>query len=88
MSFNDLQAIVGTALVDRRFCELLLSSPQMAMSEFDLSEAEFQAVTAIRARNLEEFAAKLDGWIDRSPGSRRERDVVAERRPEAYQLAG
>lgn len=88
MSLESLQAIVGTALVDRKFREALLSSPQLATCEFDLSEAETQAVLSIRAGSLEEFAAALDRWIDKSPSLSCGRGIVAERCAPAYRLAG
>lgn len=68
MSYQALQTIVGTAIIDREFCRTLLSSSEKAVAGFDLTPEEVQAVTAIRAETFEEFAGELHEWIVRSNG--------------------
>jgi len=88
MSFESLQAIVGTALVDRKFCEMLLVSPQVVARGFDLSDVEIQAVASIRAQTLEEFAAKIDSWIDGESSPRCDQRAITGVLYDAYRLAG
>lgn len=88
MSFDGLQAIVGNALVDKKFCEALLNAPHLVTTDFDLSEVECQAVLSIRASDLEEFAAKLDRWMAKGPSDRQEQGIAAGTYHQAYRLAG
>lgn len=66
MSWEDLQAIVSTALIDKQFShDLLNSKRKQAIARFNLTLEERQAVTAISAETLEQFADQLDSWIAR-----------------------
>ncbi len=60
MSWETFQAIVGTALVDREFAQLLLHQTSQALLRFNLSDDEYRTVSAIRATSLEQFARQLD----------------------------
>ena len=70
MSRETLQAIVGTALVDREFAQQLLHRTPEALRRFNLTEDEYRTVAAIRASSLEQFAGQLDRLL-----SREEREV-------------
>jgi len=72
MSFDALQTLVGTAIVDRNFCDLLLRSPADAVRGFDLSDEERDLVCGIRAMDLQQFAAQLHWWLCCSPSEERE----------------
>lgn len=64
MSQEALQAIVGTAIIDREFCDTLLNgSRKKAVANFDLTGEELMAVMAIEADSLEQFADQLHRWI-------------------------
>jgi len=60
MSWETFQAIVGTALIDREFAQLLLHQTSQALLRFNLSDDEYKSVSAIRATSLEQFAKQLD----------------------------
>jgi hypothetical protein len=71
---KDLNRMLSAAVVSRRFRTLLLSDPQAALhggyqgESFQLSESERNAVLAIRAGDLREFAAQLlDEVSDQEP---------------------
>lgn len=65
MSHPALQQLIGRAIVDKEFCVQLLNGRRAAaVAEFRLTDAERDAVLGIRAGTLEEFAAKLDQWIE------------------------
>ena len=64
MSYEAIQAIVGTAILDKRFLhDLLNSKREQAIARFDLSPEEHRVITAICAETLEQFAYQLDDWI-------------------------
>ncbi|MDA8219809.1 MAG: Franean1_4349 family RiPP [Dehalococcoidales bacterium] len=71
MSYEQIQAVVGTAIVDRDFCRALLASPAKAVQGFDLTAEELGAIATIRAQTLEEFSRKLHRWLTRPQGKRR-----------------
>ncbi|MFQ6057798.1 MAG: Franean1_4349 family RiPP [Anaerolineae bacterium] len=74
MSQEALQAIVGTAIIDRAFRQALLDSLEEAVAGFDLTPEELQAITSIKAESFEQFAGQLHRWIMETNG-RRERPV-------------
>ncbi|GAB4561641.1 MAG: hypothetical protein Kow0047_09140 [Anaerolineae bacterium] len=65
MSQRSIEAIVGTALVDRLFAEELLTQPARVIESFDLDDTEYQAIAPIRARSLEQFAHEIDQRVRR-----------------------
>ncbi|MCL5074180.1 MAG: Os1348 family NHLP clan protein [Chloroflexi bacterium] len=74
MSYYGLQAVVGTAIVDRQFRDALLEDAEGVIGGFDLTEEEFGVVASIRANSLEQFAAQLHDWLTTSsPPLRRAR---------------
>jgi ferredoxin len=71
VSQEDLQAIVGLAIVDREFCATLLACPRAAVEGFQLSDEELATVASIRAESVEQFAARLELWLSKLPLKRR-----------------
>lgn len=64
MSAMALQVLIGTALIDRKFCEKLLDGKHSTLlAEFDLTDEEWQAVLAIEADSIQEFVAGLYKWM-------------------------
>jgi hypothetical protein len=64
MSQESLQAIVGTAILDKQFLhDLLNSRREQAISKFELTPEERRVLGAIRAETIEQFAYQLDDWI-------------------------
>ena len=66
VSFNgELSRLVTAAVVNQEFCNLLLTSPTVALSagyhgeSFHLTVEERELVTSIRASSLTDFATQL-----------------------------
>ncbi len=61
---EELQALVGRALVDPSFCKGLLNGHRAeCLGEFSLSHEERDAARSIKAKDLTSFAGQLDEWI-------------------------
>ncbi len=68
MAYAELEEVVGHAIIDRNFCDDLLNgSRAQALSRFNLSPEEKQALMSIRAESLQSFAGQLAGWMDSQP---------------------
>jgi hypothetical protein len=65
MSGFELDRLFGLALTDARFFRQLREQPYQAVSRFDLTETEAQAVLRIAptARSIQELALELDAWM-------------------------
>jgi hypothetical protein len=64
VSQEALQAIVGTALIDKEFRQAMLNGSRAAViGQFDLSPDERETVMSIEASTLEQFAWELHSWI-------------------------
>jgi len=70
-SHEELQAVIGRALVEPGFCRDLLNGHRRErLSEFELSREEWEAAAAVEAGDLATFAREIDRWISARPGSR------------------
>ncbi len=70
MSERALQALIGHAIVDRKFRHQLMNGGrERLLAEFDLTEDERNVVRSIQAQTFEEFASQLHTWITRSQNS-------------------
>ena len=58
-----LQYVVGTAIVDARFREQLLSRSSPSLNGFGLSREEQEAICSVRSQTMEGFARELHHWI-------------------------
>jgi hypothetical protein len=63
MSASQLSAVLVNALADEYFCQSLLDAPNKALTRFDLSPDELDALSSIRASTIEEFAAGMVRWL-------------------------
>jgi hypothetical protein len=63
MSPSQLSAVLVNALADECFCQSLLHTPAQALTRFELSPDELQALSSIRASTIEEFAAGMVSWL-------------------------
>ncbi len=69
MPNRSFQAIVGTALTDTTFRkDLLNGSRRRVLQSFDLTHEEIEAIMAIRASSLDEFASALHSLLLQSEG--------------------
>ncbi len=80
MSHEQVEVVVGTAVIDGDFRRRLLTNPSSVVQDFALTVEESRAIESIRARSLEEFARKLRRSLARpqrrqrrAPGEREER---------------
>ena len=64
MSSTAIQALIGTALLDREFCKELLNGKRSALlAEFDLTDEEREIVLGIETDSIQEFAERLYEWL-------------------------
>lgn len=69
MPNRSFQAIVGTALTDTAFRkDLLNGSRRRVLQSFDLTYEEIEAIMAIRATSLAEFAGAMHRLLVQSQG--------------------
>ncbi len=66
MAEDQVALIIGRAVTDSKFREQLFSDPEAALAEYDLSEAEKDALRKIKKEDLEDFGGKLDDRITKS----------------------
>jgi hypothetical protein len=59
MSQASIEHIIGKALLDADFRDMLLANPEQALSGFDLTEAEKTYLKRADAETLDELAALL-----------------------------
>jgi hypothetical protein len=84
---EELQALVGRALIDPTFCKGLLNGHRVeCLDEFSLSREEHDAARSIRAKDLTSFAGQLDEWI-RDRASRRQGHGLAPMKPVQRRVA-
>jgi hypothetical protein len=59
-----LQTLLGTAMLDGRFCELLLNGQrQELLPRFKLTDEEHRFLLGIKANSLQDLAAAVDQWL-------------------------
>lgn len=62
---EELQALVGRALIDPSFRRDLLNGHRAeCLNEFELTREEHSVASTIQAGDLSSFARQLDGWIN------------------------
>jgi hypothetical protein len=62
VSETGLQQIIGAALVDRQVLKTLLQNPLELADRFGLTLAERRFIARCQPRDLEHFAALVEGW--------------------------
>jgi hypothetical protein len=60
MSKQEVQNIVGKAVLDSSFRKSLLENPEGLLSEYDLTDEERQALSGLDSEKLEVFSESLD----------------------------
>ena len=63
MTHENIQALIGTAIVDTEFRQQLLEDAASVIGEFGLTPDEASAVLAVKASTLQGFASQLHNWI-------------------------
>ena len=84
--FSDrgLQQIIGAALLDGQVCSALIARPLTLADRFDLTIPERRFMVQAQARDLEHFAALVEGWSTGEPPLRQRIGL----RRQTAQLAG
>ncbi len=60
MSSIALRTLVGTALIDREFCEEFMNGRRPTiLADFDLTDEEREVVLTIKTECIQEFVARL-----------------------------
>ena len=68
MARDNLQELVGNAIINSQFRSELLTNTARAIEGFNLSPEERLFVSNIRANNFQSFAQQLHNWIsDETP---------------------
>jgi hypothetical protein len=64
MSVRQLNILVGKAVINREFRHALLNGQRREkVADFELTDEERDAVLAIRAETVQEFAQALERWL-------------------------
>jgi hypothetical protein len=57
---SEIRALIGTAIVDRQFCQELLDGKRpVILADFDLTNEERESMLAVEAHSIRGFAARL-----------------------------
>lgn len=65
MSTENLQTIIGRAMTEAEFRDLLFKDPATAIAGYDLTEEESQALKEIQSGNFETAAQELEERLSR-----------------------
>lgn len=63
MSQDAVSQIIGRAVTDTEFRQLLFSDPEQALQGYDLTDDEKEALEDLKQEDLEDFSTKLDSRI-------------------------
>jgi hypothetical protein len=63
MSQDAVQSLIGRAVMDKAFRELLFKDPDKAFEGYELSDKEKAILSELDADEVESFAGKLDERI-------------------------
>jgi hypothetical protein len=63
VSQESVSQIIGRAVVDDAFRNLLFSNPDQALQGYDLTGDEVEALKDLKQEDLEDFSTKLDARI-------------------------
>ena len=69
MSQHEIERVIGRAVTDATFREALINNAREACKDYDLSEAELDALEKLDAQSLLSFAGTLDKRITKTSGA-------------------
>ena len=59
MSLDDVKQVIGRAVLDADFREVLFSNPETALEDYDLSEEERAGLKNIKREKFDDMAGAL-----------------------------
>lgn len=68
MSMEAVQQVIGRAITDAEFRQLLIDDARAACKGYDLTEEELDALDALDAESMKAFAGTLDARLSKSAG--------------------
>lgn len=77
MSLESLQTIIGRAVMEPEYRDLLFSDPEAALEGYELSEEEKAALKGLELETFDEVASELEERISKAGGVFRLRDIGA-----------
>ncbi len=66
MSKEAVQTVIGRAVTDAAFRQVLFAEPEKALTGYDLSRDEIAALQALDAEEMAAFAGSLEARISKS----------------------
>ena len=66
MPQNAVETIIGRAVTDLQFRDLLFADPKTALAEYTLTDEEREALMKMKQEDVEAFANKLDERITKT----------------------
>ena len=66
MTQQAIEAVIGKAVMENEFREVLFANPDEALAGYELTDEETVALKSIDAETLESFAGALDERISKS----------------------
>jgi len=66
MSKESVQVIIGKAVTEGEFRELLFANPDEALEGYELTDAEVEALKSVDVETMESFAGALDERISKA----------------------
>jgi hypothetical protein len=70
MSIENVQTIIGRAVTEEEYRELLFSDPEKALEGYELSEEEAAALKGLEREKFDAVAGELEDRISRAGGLR------------------
>lgn len=66
MSIEQIQEIIGKAITDSEYRQLLLSDPDQALEGYDLTEEEIESLKGLESEQFNEITGELDERISKA----------------------
>jgi hypothetical protein len=66
MSKESVQTVIGKAVTESEFRELLFANPDEALEGYELTDEEVKALKSVDAETMESFAGDLDERISKA----------------------
>jgi hypothetical protein len=66
MKHQNIQTLIGAAIVDYELRQRLLEDAASVIGEFDLTPEESAAIVSIKAASFQGFASQLHAWVSSS----------------------